>query len=91
MGQSQASRAISLDETASIQLRNAHAELQVYRTAVAQEQEALRLARAKIVEEDTARAANAEPRRQKTLKELEAAEASGFGKQPMPVMSLYAR
>ena len=39
MGQSQASRAISLDETASIQLRNAHAELQVYRTAVAQEQE----------------------------------------------------
>ena len=47
-------------------------------------------ARAKIAEENGQQQQAAEPRRKKTLAELEAAQASS-GKQPQPVMSLYAQ
>ena len=71
-------------------VRQMQAVADARKRAIAEEKEALRLARAKIAE-DSSKAPPAEPRRKKTLAELEAAQASTFGKQPAPVMSLYAQ
>ena len=70
-------------------IRKMQAVLDTRKQALAEEQEKLRAARALIANENRQQQQSAEPRRQKTLAELEAAQA-GFGKQPQPVMSLYA-
>lgn len=59
--------------------------------AIREEEEKVRIARARIAEENANRqAAGQEPPRKKTLAELEAAQAT-FNKQQQPVLSLYAR
>mgnify|MGYP001318135676 CR=1 FL=1 len=65
------------------------AVLDARKQALEEEKEKLRAIRASIADDNDQQQA-AEPRRQKTLAELEAAQAS-FGKQSQPVMSLYAQ
>jgi len=70
-------------------VRKMQAALDERKQALAEEKEKLRVARARLAEEDQQRAA--EPRRKKTLAELEAAQASMFDGQPQAVRSLYAQ
>ena len=70
-------------------VRKMQAVLAARKQALAEEQEKLRVARASIADELQQEQA-AEPRRTKSLAELEAAQA-GFAKQSQPVMSLYAQ
>jgi hypothetical protein len=72
-------------------VRKMQAVLDARKQALAEEQEKLRLVRASIADENAQQQQQAaEPRRKKTLAELEAAQAD-FSKQSQPVMSLYAR
>jgi len=58
-----------------------------------EEEERVRAVRARIAEENSKQPVAGEPRRKKTLAELEAAQAASFGKQQQqqPVVSLYAQ
>ena len=67
------------------------AVLDARKQALEEEKEKLRAVRASIAAEGREGPQQAvEPRRKKTLAELEAAQASS-GKQPQPVLSLYAQ
>ena len=70
-------------------IRKMQAVLDARKQALEEEKEKLRAVRASIADDNDQQQV-AEPRRQKTLAELEAAQAS-FGKQSQPVMSLYAQ
>ena len=56
-----------------------------------QEEERVKLARARIAEENARRGATTELPRKKTLKELEELQQATFGKQPPPMISLYGQ
>lgn len=74
---------------------NEQAEGRAVMKSVQEEREKLKLARARIAEENSQQlraesGSDEPPRKKKTLAELEAAQAA-FGKNSQPVMSLYAR
>ena len=70
-------------------VRKMQAALDERKQGLADEKEKLRVARARLADDDQQQAG--EPRRKKTLAELEAAQATMFDKQPQAASSLYAQ